>query len=282
MKKIKSFISEFAKIYLNNRLSVSAAGLSYYLTMTLFPIVICIYTMLGNNYERAMDVLDLLARVFPEKTLSIAEDFLEYVSENYSVLMMFLALSVILITSSAAFRLIDGTIGQMQGGRRYEGYGFFVFSIVLSLAFLAIIYLGIAAIFFSENLIMYVNVHLPQINLDQSWVYLKYPVLFAVFFLVIVLIFEVCKRREDNYKTYPGALISTVGLEIVSVFFSLIISKSVKYQVVYGWLGSVIVLMFWLYSCTLVIFCGAAANVAIRNIREKNQPEDKLGEVTKD
>ena len=37
---------------------------------------------------------------------------------------------------------------------------------------------------------------------------------------------------------------------------------------VYGSLASLILLMLWLYFCSLVIYCGAAFNIVLRDMKE--------------
>ena len=254
-------------MYLDCRVPMAAAALSYHLTMTFFPLVICLYTMLGNNYEMAMRAISNLEVVMPQSSIESLETFLEYVSGNYSILMMIFALSVILITASALFRSFENTIGVMQGGRRFEGYMFFVFSLVLSILFMTTVYISIIAMFFSEDLINMVNSHIKIVQLQLSWHYLRFIILFGVALIMVILVYEICKRKEDHYKTWPRALTATVLLVGVTAFFSMIINYSVKYPLVYSSLASIIILMFWLYCCSNVIYCGAAFNIAIRDTK---------------
>ena len=53
--------------------------------------------------------------------------------------------------------------------------------------------------------------------------------------------------------------------------FSAIIGASARYPLVYGSLASIILLMLWLYTCCMVLFCGAALNVALRDQRLEDQ-----------
>ena len=59
VNKSISFVKEFARLYTGKHITRSSAALSYYLTMTIFPLIICLYTMLGNRYRKAMTVLSL-------------------------------------------------------------------------------------------------------------------------------------------------------------------------------------------------------------------------------
>ena len=57
----------------------------------------------------------------------------------------------------------------------------------------------------------------------------------------------------------------------VSVAFSAIIGASARYPLVYGSLASIIVLMLWLYTCCLILFGGAALNVALRDQKREER-----------
>ena len=237
--------------------------------MTFFPLLICIYTLLGNSYEWAMRVIEFVSPLLPAKSVEYIISFMEYVSENYSVLMMLLALSVILVTASAAFRSLENTIGAMQGKQRYAGIAFFLFSVFLSLVFTVTIYLAIVAMFFGKNIMRSINLYLPFLNIGNVWVNLRYLLLFGVAFAILILIFEVCKSKDQHYSTVFGALVATAALVGISAVFSLFINYSVKYPLVYGSLASLILLMFWLYCCCQAVYCGAAINITLRNMKQE-------------
>ena len=81
-------MKRFCRLFIQHRITTSAAGLSYYVTMTFFPLIICIYTLLGNNYEQTLRVLEFLEPFLPEKGYDTVSWFMEYISENYSMPMM--------------------------------------------------------------------------------------------------------------------------------------------------------------------------------------------------
>ena len=65
-------------------------------------------------------------------------------------------------------------------------------------------------------------------------------------------------------------------LVAVSMAFSTFIGASTKYPLVYGSLSAVILLMLWLYTCCMVILCGAAYNVALRDVnRNQLRPKEE-------
>ena len=268
---IRRFFRHLLDLFNTHQLTTSAAGLSYYITMTFFPLLICLYTLLGNNYDQAVRVIEFLQPLVPERSYSAITGYMEYVSENYSITMMVLALSVILFTASAGVRSLETTIGRMQGRQRYEGVFFFFFSVVLSLAFLFTVYFGIVVMFTGESMLSHVSIALPYLQIDDVWVNMRYPLLFVLAFILHILVYVVCRSREQRYSVVPGALTATLLMVGVSALFSLFINASIKYPLLYSSLASLILIMFWLYCCCLVVYIGAAINIALwKSRQEKN------------
>lgn len=261
------YTQRFIKIFSKNRLAASAAGLAYYITLTFFPLVIILYTMLGRSVEKADTILDFIESVMPIETVKYIRDFLMYVSDNYSIIMMLLAISVILISSSAAFRSIENTIGSLQGGMRFYGYLYFLESILLSFAFIIILYLSIIVLFFSDSIISALNKLLFFVEINKYYLQFKYLIFFGITFLIILFMFKLCKRKEDTYNVIIGAVISTLLLALVTYIFSIFINYSIKYPLVYGSLSAIILLMFWLYCCCLMVYIGADLNITIYQIK---------------
>ena len=216
-----------------------------------------------------MRVIEFVAPLLPAKAVEFTMSFMSYVSENYNLLMMFLALSVILMTASAAFRSLENTIGAMQGKQRYEGIVFYLFSIILSLGFTLTIYLAILAMFFFFFFIRSINLYLPFLNIGNIWVSLRYLLMFGVAFAILTLIFEICKSKDQHYSTVFGALSATGMLVGISAVFSSFINFSIKYPIIYSSLASLILLMFWLYCCCQAVYCGAAVNIVLRDMKQE-------------
>ena len=60
MSSAIELIKDVYDIYLKRMLHRASAALSYYLTMTIFPLIICLYALFGQNYQVAMRVFNYL------------------------------------------------------------------------------------------------------------------------------------------------------------------------------------------------------------------------------
>lgn len=269
MKKILYILQGIAEIYSEKRIPRASAALSYYLTMTFFPLLVCLYTMLGSSYDKAVLVLDMLRGFISEETAVYVEDFLHYVAENNNKTMMFGSLAILATSCSAGIRSLQATIGEIQGRQRFQGIVGFAFSFVISLLFLAAVYFAIIVMLTGSELMDLINGYLPFIDISESWNSVRFILLAGIEFATVWGVYRVSVCREMDYQTYPGAIATTVMLVLVSMAFSKFIGASAKYSLVYGSLASVILLMLWLYTCCMVILCGAAYNVVLRDMKKQ-------------
>lgn len=272
LDKIVRFVKNFIRIYTDTQVTIASAALSYYFTMTFFPLIICLYTMLGNSYDQAMRIVQFLKSFASEEAIDLISDFLVYVASNNSPAMMVAGLAVLVTSASAASRSIQTTIGRMQGGVKFKAFMYFAFSILFSLVFLAAIYFAMLVMLTGRQFITTVNKLLPFIDISHSWNWMRFLVMGGIFFVLVWGVYETAKRNCDEYSTFPGTVVTTVALVAESLLFSVFIGRSAKYPLVYGSLASLILLMLWLYSCCLIIYVGAAVNIALRDTRQQTEP----------
>lgn len=265
MKRFWALLRRWTGLYNETRLSRASAALSFFLTSTLFPLLIILYTLLGSSQERIDGIMRLVRRLMAAGTANTIGDFLSYVARNNSRSMMIAALILLLTSASAAMRTLQATIGEMQGEPRYRGLTNFLFSLVFALLFTAALYFSILVMLTGQQFLAWFSRIFPHLDFVSVWQVLRYPLLAAIEYLIVCGLYLVSLPRKGRYSVVPGALLATAALVGVSVLFSVFISASARYPLVYGSLASIILLMVWLYTCCQVLFIGAALNVALRD-----------------
>ena len=251
MKRLFKLIGRVFRYYNYRQIPIAAAALCYYMTMTVFPLIICLYTLLGQNYGQAMRILSFAEEFLSHDTMETIRTFLNYVANNHSMGMALAGVTVLVTSASAGVRSMQVTIGRLQGGQRYPGIGGFIFSLFFAIVFLTATWFAIIVLFTSG-----------------SWFWFKYVLLAVIMFLFIWVIYRVSRKKHMHYSTWPGAILATIGIVGTSLIFSAFIAASARYSLVYGSLASVILLMYWMYLIGQVIYIGAALNIALRDLRQ--------------
>lgn len=261
--KAKRVVFSVADIYIKNHIPRAAAGLSYSLTMAIFPLLICLYSAVGRLFPTIGNIREVLDVMLPYETVNTIMDYLAYVSDNISRTMSVAALLVMLTSSSAAFRLIDNVTGEMRGRRRYGDVFALVFSFLFSILFLLTILVCMAVIVTGKWFLEFVASHIDFLNISSAWNWARFLLMAGLLFVVLSILFRFTAPRDGRVHVLPGALASALALLIVSPVFSYFIGLSVKYPLVYGSLASIILMMFWFYICGIILLTGNALNVAL-------------------
>ncbi len=90
---------------------------------------------------------------------------------------------------------------------------------------------------------------------------LKGPISWFIIFFFIKIIFTMApdKKIQSN-EVNKGAIFTTVGFVVVTYIYSLYTTNFANYDVFYGNLASIVVLMIWLYLLSYIFTIGLALN----------------------
>lgn len=273
-------IVDIIKLFLKEKLHRSAAALSYFLVMTIFPMLICVQWILSTLGEDIVIFLEDFSDIIPSSALSIFEDYLSYTGNASQGLLIIGAFSAI-YTGASAFRMLTDllqNIFESHGGNETVKFflGFFY-----SVAFLLLIYCFAIIVLAGKWLINLLEPLLAQLkfinllSVTYFWNRFRFIILNIASAIMLWIIYYSCSRRSPiRIKVLPGAILGSVLFTFVSSVFSWFISSSVNYSAIYGSLASVIILMLWLYLLGNIIIIGALFNKKISDHR--NDPKMKI------
>ena len=270
-KKLYRVLRGALRLYLDKQIPRSAAAMSYYLTMSLFPLLICLYTLLGSSYGRMLQLLDLVDQFLSPEATRYVKSFLLYVAESPSSAMLLAGLTLLLTSASAAMRVMRRGMREIRGvEEKGEGLRDWLASLFFSLVFLAALYFGILVLLTGQTFLELLERHLPGLHISGYWKLLRYPVLGGLAFLALWGIYALSGREHGrNRSTLPGAVAATAGILLMSGIFSRFIAASYRYPLVYGSLASILLLMVWLFLCSQTIYLGAAVNASLDQQKTK-------------
>ena len=256
-----------AQLYRRCGFSRSAAALAYFLVLTLFPLLLCVNHFIGLFYPNLAHLLQPLHQFLPAHVLKLLDDYLVYATSSRSLPLFFAALLTILFSASAGLRTVFHTLDQLFDHSPSRPLLRFLFSPVLALFFLLVIYLSIAVLFTGDWFFLFLEDHLPRTvarrlplsTLGFLWRWMRYVILFcAMLFLVLTLYRVGIPRRVGGRRIFAATLVTTASLLVCAAISSILIGASSRYALVYGSLAGLIVLLVWLYTCGLILLLGAA------------------------
>ena len=272
MKKILSFppvsfAVDSGRLYLRVGASRSAAALSYFLILTLFPLLVCVNYFIGLFHLDLENLLLSLNQILPDGVLIVMEDYLGYVAQSQSRALLLASLFTILISASAGLRTLLAAMDELHGRSNPRPIRRVVFSVALSVLFLLTVYLSVVVIFTGEWFFWLLEDHLPQrvaellplSALSGLWRWMRYLLLFCFVLLLVLIVYRAGTPRGAMRLPVVAlsSLLAAMAISAASVLFSWFIGISSRYALVYGSLASLIILLVWLYLCGNLLLLGA-------------------------
>ena len=121
----------------------------------------------------------------------------------------------------------------------------------------------------SEKIITNITLFISVLKGPVSW--------FIIFFFIKIIFTMAPDKKIQSNEVNTGAIFTTVGFIVVTYIYSLYTTNFARYDVFYGNLASIVVLMIWLYLLSYIFTIGLALNYREEEITlEKTQ---KLGVV---
>lgn len=104
---------------------------------------------------------------------------------------------------------------------------------------------------------------------------IKFPLMIVILYLNIKLIYVMAPDiKIKSSTTTKGALFTTIGWIIASELYSLYTTYFVRYDVFYGSLSSLLILLIWVYFLSYIFSLGLIIN-ASGDVEEIKIPKDK-------
>lgn len=264
-----SFLLEAVSLYSSRGVGQTAAALSYFLVLTLFPLLVCVNYSIGLLELDFEEIVLALDQILPDQALSVIQDYLDYIAVNQSPPLLIASLSTLVLSASAGLRTLLHTMDRLYDAPPPHPIKRVAASVFLSLLFLLTIYLSVIVIFTGEWFFSLLEQHLPRKLVEllplkvlgSLWQWMRYLLLFCFVLLLILIVYRAGTPRGAVRR--PVMALSSLGaaLAIVaaSVLFSWFIGMSSRYALVYGSLASLIILLAWLYLCGNILLLGAVA-----------------------
>lgn len=267
-----SFVADVVRLYFSKQVSRSAAQLAYFLTLTFFPILICISAGVSRINLRLTDLLDEMEQLLPSGVVAIFRDYLGYLDNNFSTGMFIAGVFLTVLFASAAIRGLLSIMHDLYGEATFRSSRKLVYSILFALFLLVTIYLSMVVMVTGNWFFHLLGDFLGLSDLVArfgTWQWLKYVILLAIVFLFILLLYRfVAPVRQLHPPIMIGAFLAAVALAASSMIFSAIVSASTQYSLVYGSLASVIIMLVWLYLCGNILILGNVINYVIYRRRQ--------------
>ncbi len=244
----------------------TAAELSYYFLLALFPLLIFVTSVIGFLPVAHTELLVDIARLVPPDAMKLVRDTLtDVVSHRSGGLLSFGLIASLWSASSGVASLMSGLNKAYDIVEKRSFWKRCLVSLGLSIATVVLVACGSVLVMIGHRLGVWLKEGLGfSTALAFVSTILSYVMGFGLLLAGIWALYyfgPAVKRGERPVK--PGALFASGGIVIGSLLFSLYLRVAPSASATYGSLGAVVTLMLWLYLMGLVLLVGGEINAEV-------------------
>ena len=121
-----------------------------------------------------------------------------------------------------------------------------------------------------------------RVFIDNIYTILQIPVSMIVMFFIIKLVYYIAPDEKIPSKYLNrGALLTTIGWLLVTVLYSYYINNIARFDLVYGNLANIVILLFWFYVLAYIFVVGLCINKNKAEAGIEKTNRIKLDEIRK-
>lgn len=253
-----------------------AAQLGYFFLLALFPALLSL-----TGLVRMLPIQPILPRligylhkILPQESLLLVEDYLQHITQGTGSGLFSLSLLGALVAASWGMMAIMETLNTVYNVKESRVlWKAAVTAVTLTTGAAAFVIVALTFILLGESLSQWI-----ADAVGFSWVFtfwwkiLQWPITFLLMLLATSLIYYWAPNITHPWQWITPGSVAAVSLWIVvSLGFKFYVEKLMNYDVVYGSITGVIVLMIWLYLSGLALLIGGELNAVLESKKLNRQ-----------
>ncbi len=256
---------QFIKRIKQNELWNVAAQLSFYLLLSFFPLMIAVVSLL-DYFPVGIDLLmEVLSRIVPQPVYVL-------IAENSGIFsglhggMFSVGFITTLWIATRGSKAIYKSLNQTYRAEERHFVVTYLISFCITLSLILFVVFSLTVILLSRQfLLQFVGKSRIIFWMSQ----LRIWGMFLVFVLALSAIYAWVPRIKLRFKeVLPGAIIATILWIVCTVGFEIYVNNFGNYALLYGTLGSFVVLLFWLYLVSFSLLLGNEINAFLYESKE--------------
>ena len=269
----------FIKGLSKGSLTVRASSIAFNFFLALFPTLIFFFTLIPyipiNNFQN--ELLSLLKDVLPENAYTSFQSTIEdIILEKRGGLLSIGFITAFYFSTNGINSLMNAFNATVHtfDSRKWISQRLISFLLILIISVLVTV--AIVLIVFSQQFFRYL---LEQDIIKSDLFYYtitsgKWITVVLLFFFVISFLYYYAPLKKTSWRFFSaGSSLATFMSILISLGFSYYVNNFGQYNKLYGSIGTLIVIMLWLYFNSLTLLIGFELNASINSAHLKKVKE---------
>ena len=253
-----------------------ASSISFNLFLGIFPALIFFFTLIPYIPIHGMqkELLDIVKSIIPTKTYeSVSTTIEDIIRRPRGGLLSFGFIFALYVSSNGVKAMIDGFNQSYHKEETRTAFKTRIVAVLLVIIISFLLLLGLLLIVLTTNFsfnFLHTQLLLRRRSIKLIFIIVKWIVLVALCFFSTSFIYYFGPAEKIKWKTTSaGAVFATFLTALTYLGFNFYVNNFAKYNVIYGSIGTLIVILLWIYINSLVLLMGYELNASIYRVINK-------------
>ena len=252
-----------------------AKSLAFSFMLAVFPAILFFFTLIPyipvEDFQETL--MNTIKQFLPPNTFAATEDTITDIvvrkSGGWLSLSFILALTFATNGIDAMMKAFNKTYHTIETRSFLKQR---LVSLVLVLLISLIVIVAVVLIIVGPDLLRYL--------LDRGWIqdeityYIielaKWLIIIAMIFFTVSTVYYLAPATRQHFRFFsPGSFFATVLFLLTTLGFDVYINNFSRFNALYGSIGSLVIIMIWLYLNSLILLLGFELNASISRMRRE-------------
>jgi membrane protein len=256
-------------------LTTRASGIAYSFFMAIFPFLLFIFTLIPyipiDGFQEGL--LSIITDVLPPKTYDLIGPVIEDIIKNqYSGLLSFGFIVSLFLMANGVNAIFGGFEYSYHIKEVRNVFRAYFIAVLVSLIIVVFLIITVVIITFLE---LYIKERggLQWLEDNLIWLQIGRGLIFLtmIFITVSMLYHYGVKEGKESRFFSPGAVLTTILSILTFYLFGIYVNEFAKYNELYGSIGTLLILMLFIWLNAIILLLGFELNASIATLRKRNK-----------
>lgn len=272
IERLKSYLKKIIKIIRKPVMSILPGQLAFSFVLTIIP-VIALIAIIASTFSISLDTItNAISSNFPKAVSDLLLPLINGRGFDLSILVYLL--TAFWLASTGAYSVITAS-DVIYNIRKKNEVEKRIKSIIMTFFIIALVLFMIVIPAFGDYIFEFIaNLKiLNKISKEILIIYyiIKYPLSFIYIYIIIKILYTIAPSKDIKSRTVTrGSVFTTIMWMIATQVYSFWVLNVAHYDIFYGSISNIIILLMWVYILAYIFVIGLVINSGIDDSESDN------------
>lgn len=270
MERVKNYLNNFINLFKKPEMRILPGQLAFFFVLSIIPIV-ALLGILASKMGVSLDNIEASFNIaIPNGVALFIKEIVNHESISFNLTVFLISAFILASNGMHSIIIASNTIYKIKPRNVIKRRGK---AILMTFILVEIIFFLLVIPVFGDTIFAALNEHFANnvivILLSKIYYLLKYPICIIIIYLNIKSIYTIAPDAKiEPVSARKGALFTTISWLLTSELYSYYLNNFTSYDIFYGSISNIIILLLWVYMLAYIFVLGLIINAGSYNEEE--------------